>query len=531
MTMNATIALCQINTTVAAIEANSELIISTAIQARDQHHASIAVFPELALSGYPPEDLLFRTAFYQRIEAALEHILQQVQGITCVIGYPYQDRNGRCYNRAAVIRDGSILTQYDKQCLPNYAVFDEARYFTAGQTPCVFTQNGVQYGVLICEDLWHPEPMAATKAAGAQMVLTLNASPYTYDKHAQRLEIVKQRVQEQQLPLAYVNLVGGQDELVFDGASFFINEKAEVTHQAVAFEATTLTNQKTQLTLPPPNTIAEIYQALKLGIHDYVNKNGFKSVVLGLSGGIDSAVTAALACDALGAEKVHTVMMPSPYTSAISLEDAKAEAVALGCQYTTLPINDINTQFLNVLEDAFQGKQPDVTEENLQARIRCTLLMALSNKFGSLVLTTSNKSEMAVGYSTLYGDMAGGFAVLKDVLKTRVYELATYRNSLSPVIPERVLTRAPSAELAPDQTDQDSLPPYDILDQIVTRYIELDQDKAVIVAAGFNASVVDKIIRLIKRNEYKRRQGAPGPRITSRAFGKDWRYPITASGE
>ena len=524
--MNHRIALCQLNFTVGAITANTHKIIEAAQRAKAEG-AKIAVFPELALSGYPPEDLLFRNDFYLKINKGLEDILKSVSGIYLVLGYPAKDANGRCYNRASVLYNGKILASYDKQMLPNHSVFDERRYFEPGAKPCVVDIEGVQYGLLICEDLWSPEPIAQAKQAGAQIILSPNASPFSYRKPDMRLNMLKQRVKEAGLPIVYVNLIGGQDELVFDGGSMIIDATGTLTTQANYFKEAVTTTSDSRL--PTPDQKQSIYQALTLGTKDYLGKNGFSGAIIGLSGGIDSALTLAIAVDALGAENVEAVMMPSEHTSQMSLEDAKGEAEALGVEYSIISITDILGRYLTQLGKWSEvgGRESGVTYQNLQARIRGNLLMALSNASGKLVLTTGNKSEMAVGYATLYGDMCGGLAVIKDVPKTMVYQLANYRNSIAPVIPERVITRPPSAELAPNQVDEDSLPPYDILDQVIERYVEQDQSVEEIIAAGFDAATVNDMLKLIKRNEYKRHQAAPGIRITERAFGKDRRYPIT----
>jgi len=435
----------------------------------------------------------------------------------------------------AVIRGGRVQNVYRKQCLPNYTVFDEQRYFAPGNAPCVFDVDGVRFGLVICEDVWFPAPAARAQNAGAQVLLVANGSPYHTRQQALRREQVAARAGETGMPIVYVNRVGGQDELVFDGASFVLDADGTLAQQLpawqetvalVAFHGARPQHARGEL---DPRLESHVYDALVMGVRDYVGKNRFPGVLLGLSGGVDSALTLAVAVDALGRDKVRAVMLPSPYNAAISLEDAREMAGILGVRYDEIPIEPVFAAFLETLAPEFRDLNPDATEENIQARIRGTLLMALSNKFGSIVLTTGNKSEMAVGYATLYGDMAGGFAVLKDIPKTLVYRLCNYRNSLGRVIPERIITRAPSAELRPDQTDQDSLPPYPVLDGILEAYVEQDASPAEIVARGFPADAVAKVVRLIKLAEYKRRQSAVGIRITARGFGKDWRYPITSS--
>lgn len=530
------VAMAQLNLLVGDIPGNTGRIIDTALKARDELQADLVLFPELALTGYPPEDLLLRPSIEQRVQAALEQIFAAVSGITLVVGYPrYCD--GVLYNMAGVIRDGELMHEYAKQCLPNFEVFDEKRYFTAGREPGLFEHQGVRIGLSICEDIWHTAPVEQLKAAGAQLVLSLNASPFHIGKPEQRRDVLRQRVQQLDCPLAYLNLVGAQDELVFDGGSMLVSTQGEAVFQGAYCEeglySFTLDPSSGELrpeqdSQPEPDSDALVYRMLVQGVRDYVNKNGFPGVVLGLSGGIDSALTLAVAVDALGAERVEAVMMPFRYTSSMSLEDAEAEARALGVRYERISIEPLYDSFMQQLAPRFEGLQPDTTEENLQARCRGVLLMAISNKTGALVLTTGNKSEMAVGYSTLYGDMAGGFDVLKDIPKTLVYRLSRYRNTLSPVIPERVIERPPSAELAPDQTDQDSLPDYDTLDRILELYVERDYSARAIIEEGFAETDVHRVLRLVDINEYKRRQAPIGPRVTRRGFGRDRRYPITS---
>lgn len=542
------IALGQLNFMVGDIDANTQKVISAAQQAFEQG-ADVIVFPELALLGYPPEDLLLRPSVALRIERALQTLARELpKNLYTVVGFPRaaESENGNTptiYNSAAVFFEGAQLAVYDKQELPNYQVFDEKRYFTSGTQPCIFSLKGIPTALTICEDIWHPGPMAQAKQAGAQLMLNLNASPYHWQKAPLRESMLRERIQESAMPIVYANLVGGQDELVFDGSSMIMDGVGALLHREPEFaEGVCLIPTlfvEGDLRLQPEHspsvaalksTDASVYEALVLGVKDYVNKNGFKGAVLGLSGGIDSAVTLAVAADALGADRVEAVMMPFRYTAQMSLDDAEAEASRLGVRYSVLPIESMYDAFMATLADEFAGLPKDTTEENLQARCRGVLLMAISNKKGYIVLTTGNKSEMAVGYSTLYGDMAGGFDVLKDVPKTQVYRLANYRNQLTPdnpPIPQNVIDRPPSAELAPDQKDQDSLPDYDILDQILALYVEQDYSAQAIIDEGFAEDVVKRVIRLVDLNEYKRRQAPVGVRITPRGFGRDRRYPIT----
>jgi NAD+ synthase (glutamine-hydrolysing) len=526
------IALAQINCIVGDIQGNANKIVGFANRAKAAG-ASLIITPELALCGYPPEDLLFRDDFTHACEQALVRLAEQVSGISLLIGHPHL-KNGKLYNAASVLEGGKIVATYHKQCLPNYSVFDEVRYFEAGNTPLVFTHGGTQFGVIICADGWESAPALKAKQAGAEFLLALNASPYHMDKLETRYEVLKERVAETGLPLIYTNLVGGQDELVFDGASFVLDKSGKVTQQLPSFEeylgiVEVNNHEPSRATISPKLSLeAAVYNALKLGLADYVNKNGFPSVVLGLSGGIDSALTLAIAVDALGAERVKVVLMSSEFTASISVDDAIEMANLVGVKYSQIPIKNLFELFRETLAPEFGDLPFGTAEENLQARIRGMLLMALSNKFGSIVLTTGNKSEMAVGYSTLYGDMAGGFSLLKDVPKTLVYKLAEYRNSISKIIPERIITRAPSAELRANQTDQDSLPPYKILDAIMQAYVEEDMSRDKIMQLGFSEKDVNRVTNLIDHNEYKRRQAPVGVRITQRGFGKDRRYPITA---
>ena len=535
------IVMAQENFLVGDIAGNCNRVIESALRASEQQGADIIVFPELTLTGYPPEDLLLRPSLQVRVEAALQSIEEQVKNITVVLGCPIL-AGDTLYNAAVVIQEGKRVAQYFKQNLPNYQVFDEVRYFKPGMDGGVFTVKGVTVGLTICEDIWFSEPVAQAKLEGAEIILNLNASPFHIEKLAQRKSVLAQRAQEVQLPIVYVNLVGGQDELVFDGASMVMNANGTLGYEAVSFQEAMVAVQfdssdqglvlNTQCLPDAPEAMdqeARIYEALTLGLRDYVNKNGFKGVVLGLSGGIDSGLSLAIAVDALGPERVEAIMMPFRYTSQISLDDAALEAKNFGASYQILPIEGIYDAFIGALSEPFAGLAADKSEENLQARCRGTLLMAISNKKGSIVLTTGNKSEMAVGYATLYGDMVGGYNALKDVPKTLVFALSEYRNRVAgyPIIPQRMIDRPPSAELAPDQVDEDSLPPYSELDQILALYVEQDQSADSIVAQGFDRDVVYRITRLVDLNEYKRSQAPIGVRVTSRGFGKDRRYPIT----
>ncbi len=525
------IALAQINCFVGDIKGNTAKILDFATQAKAAG-ASLIITPELALCGYPPDDLLFREDFKHACEQALARLAEQVSGITLLIGHPHL-QDGKCYNAASVLEGGEIVATYHKQCLPNYSVFDEERYFEAGTESLVFTHGGTKFGVIICADGWESVPALKAKQAGAEFLLSLNASPYHMDKLETRYEVIAERAKETGLPVIYCNLIGGQDELVFDGASFVLDSAGKVTQQLPSFEEALAiveinNHAPSRATISPKLSLeAAVYNALKLGLGDYVNKNGFPSVVLGLSGGIDSALTLAIAVDALGAGRVKVVLMSSEFTASISVDDAIEMANLVGVKYSQIPIKNLFELFRETLAPEFGDLPFNTAEENLQARIRGMLLMALSNKFGSIVLTTGNKSEMAVGYSTLYGDMAGGFSLLKDVPKTLVYKLAEYRNSLSKVIPTRIITRAPSAELRANQTDQDSLPPYEILDAIMQAYVEEDMSRVAIMQLGFTEKDVNRVTNLIDHNEYKRRQAPVGVRITQRGFGKDRRYPIT----
>lgn len=534
-----TLVMAQINTLVGDFRGNAQQVIAVAQRAVSTSTCPIVVFPELTLSGYPPEDLLLRPSVADRVDEALALLLRELPPeATVVIGYPRRCE-GRLYNMAGVIEGGALRAEYAKHALPNYQVFDEKRYFAAGSAPVVLDLHGVRMGLSICEDIWEDSPARASVAAGAQLLLNLNASPYHRDKQAERIDRVTSVAREHGIGVIYVNQVGGQDELVFDGGSFAVDGSGALCALAPRFAPA---EHVVQLSVVdgrphalngaqdpgPGGELAEIWQALVLGLRDYVNKNGFPGVVLGLSGGVDSALTLALAVDALGPERVEAVMMPFRYTAAMSIEDAAGQSQVLGVQHSVISIQPLYDAFMAALAESFAGRDPDTTEENLQARCRGVVLMSISNKKGSLVLTTGNKSELAVGYSTLYGDMAGGFDPIKDVPKMLVYALCRYRNERGPCIPERVLSRPPSAELAPGQRDEDSLPAYPILDQILERYVEHDQSAEEIIAAGMDAGDVMRVIGLVDRNEYKRRQAPIGVRISRRGFGRDRRYPITA---
>jgi NAD+ synthase (glutamine-hydrolysing) len=537
MNNKVTVALAQLDLVVGDVAGNTARIIEYAERARDDLRADLVVFPELSVSGYPPEDLLFHTGLRRRVQNAVDQIQQTVRDITLVVGFPeYTD--GHIFNACAVFRNGKVITRYRKHVLPNYRVFDEVRYFTPGKDAAVFLLNGIRIGINICEDVWQVGPAKAARAAGAEVILAINGSPYELNSQQKREAVVRERVVSLGIPAVYLNMVGGQDELVFDGGSFAMDASGEVVFRSKAYEeglhVVELVANAAGVA-PAPGTIEplqlteeSVYGALVCGTRDYVNKHGFPGVVLGLSGGIDSALILAVACDALGADRVRALMMPFRYTSNMSQEDAAHQAETLGVQYDVLPIQRIYDATTGLLRDVLGDRPEDVTEENIQARCRGLLLMAVSNKTGRMLLTTGNKSEMAVGYATLYGDMAGGFAPIKDCSKTLVYRLARYRNSIDPVIPERVLTRSPSAELRPNQKDSDSLPDYATLDPILEAFIEEDLSVDEISARGFDRATVISVQEMVKRNEYKRRQAPPGIRISSRAFGRDWRYPITS---
>lgn len=529
-----TFAIIQTNFWVGDIAGNVKKMHALTLDAKARG-ADIVIFPELALVGYPPEDLLLRPTLGERVREAMAK-LAEIEGIVVILGYPHIDHHGT-FNSAAILQDGSQKGFYHKQCLPNYGVFDEQRYFQKGRNQVLFDYKGITIGLLICEDIWHDEPIQMLKQAGADLVIVINASPFEIGKQTARKELLTKQSSAHHLPIIYVNTVGAQDDIVFDGGSLITQSDGSVAHEGVRFlnqllmarfdtqNKTFDTQAKAPLVLSEES---EMYQALVVGLRDYVNRSGFKGVIVGLSGGIDSALTLCIAVDALGSDRVYAVMMPYEYTAQISLEDAEAQAARLNVSYTVCPIHDAVAGLRSALAPLLANSEPDVTEENLQARARGTILMALSNKFGHMVISTGNKSENAVGYSTLYGDMVGGFDVLKDVYKTDVYRLANYRNRLedNPVIPERVITRPPSAELRPNQKDQDSLGDYDTLDHILRMYIDDDLGYKAIVAAGFEPKTVEKILGMVDRAEYKRRQGAIGTKITKKSFGRERRYPL-----
>ena len=540
--MNTTqrVTLAQINPCVGDLDGNTELVLSTVRQYRAR--SDLIVFPELCLTAYPPEDLLLRSDFIRETERQLTRIAQATSDVDAmlIVGHPLR-QDGGLYNAASVLHRGRIVAVYKKRFLPNYNVFDEKRYFNPGTEPLVFALGSTRIGLVICEDIWEQQPVRESVAEGAQLVVVINASPFHHSKAIEREEeVVRRRARENAVPVLYVNQVGGQDELVFDGASHVVDREGNTLARLPVFRSDCLQVELKQdaetghwcpsaAEIAPHGSLQErVYQALVTGVRDYVEKNGFNGVVLGLSGGVDSALTLAIAADALGADRVEAVMMPYHYTSEMSEQDAAAQARSMGIGYEVIPIAPMVEATLGQLEPVFEGMPADTTEENVQARCRMLLLMAISNKKGCMLLTTGNKSEMAVGYATLYGDMAGGFAAIKDVPKTMVYALARYRNSLGEVIPQRVITRPPSAELRPDQVDQDSLPDYETLDAILQRFVEEDQGDEEIIAAGYDAATVQRVIKMVVRNEYKRRQAAPGVRITPRAFGRDRRYPITS---
>src|SRR5580658_7193116 len=503
------IALAQLNFLVGDVQGNAARVIATARSAASESGADLVLFPELTLSGYPPEDLLFHRGFRRQIEAGLERVRAEVTDVPVMLGFPEYTVSG-IYNSAALVSRGEIAAIHRKAELPNYKVFDEKRYFSEGSQPTVSPWQGVRAGLLVCEDIWTAQAAQMSRAAGAQLLLVINASPFEIHKQREREQVARERVRDVGLPLAYVNLVGGQDELVFDGNSFVMNAQGEVVLRA-----------------PELSDEASVYHALVLGVRDYVRKHGFPGVVMGLSGGVDSALTLAIAVDALGHDHVQAVMMPSRYTSQMSLADAQAQAQTLKVKYSVLSIENMFEATLATLKGEFAGRAADATEENIQSRCRMLLLMGISNKTGRMLLTTGNKSEMAVGYATLYGDMAGGFAPIKDCSKLLVYRLAAYCNRKAEIIPQRVIDRPPSAELRPDQKDSDSLPPYEVLDPILEAFIEEDLSVDQIQARGFDRATIGRVLDLVKRNEYKRRQAPPGVRVSRRAFGRDWRYPIT----
>lgn len=526
------IAVAQLNCVVGDIDGNLELIRQAARRARALG-AHILVTPELSLCGYPAEDLLLRPDFYRSCDRAMASLARESDGLAIIVGHPLQEGESR-FNAASVLRDGGVVATYRKFRLPNYEVFDEQRYFDAGTSACVFEHEGVRVGLNICADVWEAGAAEASRAAGAELLVAINASPYHMDKLQIRHEVLRDRVGDTGIPVVYCNLVGGQDELVFDGASFALSRAGSLCYQGPSFAESldcvsfVSGDLQADLITPPREIEADVWDALVMGVRDYIGKNRFPGVLLGLSGGIDSALTLCVAVDALGADRVRAVMMPSPYTAQMSLDDSRLLVERLGVRYDELAIAPAMETFGAMLAPMFAGTAADTTEENLQARIRGMLLMALSNKTGSLVLTTGNKSEMAVGYATLYGDMAGGFAVIKDIFKTFVYRLAVWRNRNGELIPQNIITRPPSAELKPDQTDQDTLPAYEVLDAIIEAYMERDECPREIIGAGYAEADVRRVVGMLKRNEYKRRQSPVGIRVTSRGFGKDWRYPITA---
>ena len=531
------IALAQLDLLVGDVHGNATRVINTARQARADLNADLVLFPELSLSGYPPEDLVFHRGFRRQIEAGLAKVREEVPDVSVMIGFP-EYAGTAIYNSAALISGGMVAAIHRKAELPNYKVFDEKRYFQPGAQPSVVDVQGFRCGLLVCEDIWEPEEAQMARSDGAELLIVINASPYEIHKQRERETVARARVLDVGLPMAYVNLIGGQDELIFDGNSFVMNAEGAVVMRAPAFIEGTyfvdFVRESRGRVVPQPGHIepelsdeASVYGALVVGVRDYVNKHGFPGVVMGLSGGIDSALTLAIAVDALGADRVHAVMMPSRYTSSMSLDDAQEQARLLGVKYSVLSIESMFEATLATLKHEFAGRPPDASEENIQSRCRMLLLMGISNKTGKMLLTTGNKSEMAVGYATLYGDMAGGFAPIKDCSKMLVYRLAAYRNAGGRVIPQRVIDRPPSAELRPDQKDSDSLPSYEVLDAILEAFIEEDLSVDEIVARGFDRATVGRVLDLVKRNEYKRRQAPPGVRVSRRAFGRDWRYPIT----
>ncbi|MDX1454431.1 MAG: NAD+ synthase [Gammaproteobacteria bacterium] len=535
------ISMAQANPTVGDVPGNVDKVLALTAQAVREQGAELVIFPELMLTGYPPEDLLHHGGLRGQLHAGFERLLAELpEGVAVLLGLPeYVFDSGRIFNTAQLLTRGHVLGVYRKQLLPNYGVFDEKRYFVEGDVPCVVEYQGFQLGLTVCEDLWHPGVARQTADAGADVLLNVSASPFQMGRQMHReAEVLKLRVEECGLPIVYVNLVGGQDELVFDGGSLAVSRHGRAAVRSAAFDEVLtpvrLRRENGVVDVEPGEVHVEgsqeesVYKALVMGVRDYVNKNGFPGALLGLSGGIDSGLTLAIAVDALGADKVTAVMMPSQYTSDISTTEAARQAEMLGVTYHSIAIEKPVVAFEDILASVFEGLPPDTTEENIQARSRGVILMALSNKSGDIVLTTGNKSEMAVGYATLYGDMAGGFAALKDVPKTLVYRLAKYRNGLSPAIPEVVITRPPSAELRPDQKDSDSLPDYDTLDAILEAYVEDDLSVAEVVARGFDRQTVERVVGLVQRNEYKRRQAPPGVKISRRAFGRERRYPITS---
>jgi NAD+ synthase (glutamine-hydrolysing) len=531
--------MAQLNLVVGDVDGNTSRIVAAANEARDRYRADLVMLPELAVSGYPPEDLLFHSGMRLQVARSLERLKEEVRGITLIAGYP-EYAGAKIFNSAIVIRDGQILANHRKACLPNYRVFDEKRYFTPGTDATILDINGVRAGVLVCEDAWDSAPARQARERGAQVLLIINASPYEVDKQRMReQQVVRERIQETGIPVVFCNLIGGQDELVFDGNSFVMDAQGTVTQRAPAFtegmyvvdlgmDASGVVHPIPAEIVPLQGQEESVYGALVQGTRDYVSKHRFPGVVMGLSGGVDSALTLVIAVDALGADRVHSVAMPSRYTSQMSKDDAALQARNLHVKHSEISIEGMFEATLAALKHEFAGRAPDTAEENIQSRCRGVLLMGISNKTGKMLLTTGNKSEMAVGYATLYGDMAGGFAPIKDCSKLLVYRLCRWRNAQSEVIPARVIDRPPSAELRFDQKDTDSLPPYEILDPILEAFIEEDLSVDQIAARGFDRVTVGRILDLVKRNEYKRRQAPPGVRVSGRAFGRDWRYPITS---
>ncbi len=532
------IGIAQINPCVGAIEKNKQLMLKCIDTAREKLHVETLIFPELVLTGYPPEDLLYRPDLYKQIQHAIEDLESICAGINIIFGYPRKDGE-KIYNSCAYIKNGRLASNYDKMILPNYGVFDEVRYFSAGKKPCIIELGNIKAALTVCEDIWDPMPASQAKQHGAELIININASPFHTNKFSERQSILRDRNKETGLPVIYTNLNGGQDELVFDGASMIIDSDGTIKAAAPQFKngifTLTLEKQNEMVSLVPDwsderelTDCASIYQALVLAIQDYVEKNGFSGVVIGLSGGIDSALVTCLAVDALGADNVEVIMMPSRYTAKMSIDDSVSLANNLVIEHKIIPIEKPYSAFMELLEPLFKNAPTDTTEENIQARSRGVILMAISNKSRRLVLATGNKSEMAVGYATLYGDMAGGFAPLKDIPKLQVYALANYINEQKLIIPQRIIDRPPSAELRDDQKDEDSLPPYEILDPILKMYIEEDKSPEQIIANGYSKEHVIPVINLVDRSEFKRRQAPPGVKISKRAFGKERRYPITS---
>ena len=537
MTKKISIALAQLDFVVGDISGNTELIIETSKKAKRQYNADLIVFPELSISGYPPEDLLLHSGFKKRIIEASNKIQQEINGIDALVGYP-EYQNGKIFNSCSVFSEKKEIVRYRKEALPNYSVFDEKRYFESDDNPVIFSVKGKKIGINICEDIWQEQAAIRSKDAGAELIIVINGSPYEKNGQEKREKVVKRLTEVTGLPFVYLNMIGGQDELLFDGSSFVMDKNGEIVYRAKSFEESldliefeinddgcSPLKSRVHKVLPQ---VESIYKALVRGTRDYIKKHKFPGVVLGLSGGIDSALTLAIACDAIGSDKVRAVMMPYIFTSDMSKNDAKAQASLLNVQYDILPISTLYNSTIKLLRPIFMDAASDSTEENIQSRSRGIILMAISNKTGLMLLTTGNKSEMAVGYATLYGDMAGGFAPIKDCTKTMVKKLASYRNTISEVIPKRVIEREPSAELSENQKDSDTLPPYEILDPILEAFIEEDLSVEEIVDLGFDRTTVIRVLEMVKRNEYKRRQTPPGVRISSRAFGRDWRYPITS---